>query len=307
MPNRDTPPRLVEAWLTFHNERLCRNLDAVFAFDGQRMEIWCRSEDNRDFRKLQKIVEPLKNSHNVELYITRLPKNSGENNMVNWTDMPPSLAENRELLSYLRPPAGSPPRVITYEDSEGQIQTRVLIDNPGAMSANAANRNYILRSRLTVWANRVLGNNRIMQQYAEDIPELIGVAFEPAYNAALRGRAVNICKKHAKDLAKSTRDLKKDLARAFPRAGTSAKTAENKSAAKKEPPATLSAVIEKADMIATETRALSRRIYRFIYPDQHTVDLSELKRPGLIVSLDALEVETRDFERALGRRLTASG
>jgi hypothetical protein len=57
--------------------------------------------------------------------------------------------------------------------------------------------------------------------------------------------------------------------------------------------------MEKADMIAAGARALSWRIYRFIYPDQHTVDLDELQRPGLLVSLDALEAEADDFNQAL--------
>ena len=294
MPNRDTPPRLIEAWLDFHREGLCRNLDAVFAFDGQGMEIWCRSENNRNFRKLQKIVDALRNSHNVELYITRPPKNSSEDYKVTWTEIPPALAENRELLRSLRPPAGSQPNIVTLVDSEGQLYTRVLYDAPGTAAANATR---TLWSRLTVWANQVLGNNRIMRQYAADIPELMSAAFEPAFAAALRGRARDVCRKHAKDLAKSIRNLKKDVSRAFP--GTSAKNAVNKKAAKKQSQADLPAVMAKADIIAAEARILSGRIYRFIYPEQHTVDLNELKRPGLIVSLDALEAEANDFERAL--------
>ena len=74
MPDRDTPPKLVEAWLEFHREKLCRDLDAVFAFDSPGMEIWCCSEENRSFRKLQRIIEPLRNSHRVDLYVTRPPQ-----------------------------------------------------------------------------------------------------------------------------------------------------------------------------------------------------------------------------------------
>ena len=302
MPNRDTPPKLVEAWLDFHRKGLCRNLDAVFAFDGNGMEIWCRSEENSDYRKLQKIIEPLLNSHNVELYTTRLPK-KGDDDALPWAAIPPSLAENRELRSYLRPFAGftDPPRVsvVTFTDSDGQTQTytRVLPSPPGAAAANAIAADSIMRSRLISWVKLVTKNNRIMRQYAEDIPEFIHAALEPAFSAILQKLAMDICRKHTKDLVKSIRDLNKNLLRAFPK--PAAKAAKNK----KETPNASPAVIEMANKIAADARALSGRIYRFIYPSQHTVDLDELQKPGLLVSLDALDAETRAFEQALTRWL----
>jgi hypothetical protein len=298
MPNRDTPPRLVEAWLDFHRQELCRDMDAVFAFDGHGMEIWCRSEENRTYRKLQKIIEPLRNSHKVELYLTRVPKNSKENEKILWTTIPPSLAENRELRSYMRVAGpGSQPRIVTFTDVDGNMHTYVLPDSPAITAANAAAADNVLRSRLSAWGNSVLRNNRIMRQYAVDIPELIRTAFEPAFDAALRGRARDICRKHAKDLVKSIRDLNKNLSRAFPK--PSAKTAGNKKETKKEVPVFLTVVMEQADGIAAGTKVLSGRIFRFIYPTQHTVDLDDLKRPGLLASLDALETEAGDFEKAL--------
>jgi len=301
MPNRDTPPELVEAWLDFHRKGLCRNLDAVFAFDGNGMEIWCRSEENRDYRKLQKIIKPLLNSHSVELYTTRPPKKAGEDDALPWTAIPPSLAENRELRSYLRPFAGftDPPRVrvVTYIDEEGQTQTytQVLPSPPGAAAANAIAADRVMRSRLINWVKLVTENNRIMRQYAEDIPELIHAALEPAFSTILQRLAMGICRKHAKDLVKSIQDLNKNLLRAFPK--PAAKAAKNK----KETPKASPAVIEMANKIAADARALSGRIYRFIYPSQHTVDLDELQNPGLLVSLDALDAETRAFEQALAR------
>jgi len=305
MPNRVTPPKLLEAWLDFHRKGLCRNLDAVFAFDGQGMEIWCRSEENSDYRKLQKIIEPLLNSHNVELYTTRPPKNDGESDALPWEAIPPSLAENRELRSYLRPFAGltAPPRVsvITYIDETGQTQTytQVLPSPPGAAAANAIAADRVMRSRLIIWAKQVTGNNRIMRQYAEDIPELLNIAFEPAFSAVMHKHAMGICRKHAKDLVKSIRDLNTNLSRAFPK--PSSKTAQNKKELKKEPSKPSSAIIDMANSISAAARDLSGRVYRFIYPSQHAVDLDELQRPGLLVSLDALEDETRGFEQALAR------
>jgi hypothetical protein len=298
MPNRDTHPRLVEAWLDFHQEGLCRNLDAVFAFDGNGMEIWCRSEENRDYRKLQKITEPLRNSYNVELYLTQPPKNSRENKNITWTVIPPSLVENLELRSYLRIPRQyNPPRIIITENAlNGETYMRVLPDPPGTAAMNAITADRVLRTRLAAWANSVMKNSRIIRQYADDIPALMLASFEPAFGAILRGRARDVCRKHTNDLLKGIRDLNKSLSHAFPK--PSAKTAANKEV-KKESSEALSAVMEMANKIAAEAKVLSGHIYRFIYPTQHTVDLDDLQKPKLLVSLDALEAETRDFKQAL--------
>jgi len=300
MPNRDTPSRLVEAWLDFHREELCRKLDTVFVFDGHGMEVWCRSEDNRDYRKLQKIIESLRDSHDVELYLTQLSKNNRENNNVTWAAIPPSIAENTVLRSSLRVSAlVNLPRTIIVVDSEGNSAIRILTGSSAA--ENAAYSTRIMQARLVIWANSVLRNNRTMRQYALDIPELIRTALEPAFGVALCRRAKDVCRKHAKDLVKSIKDLNKSLSRAFPKpsAKTAYNIAEDIETTEDEPTETSLTVVDRADRVAAGVMALSGRIYRFIYPAEHTVDLNELKRPGLLVSLDALEKETGDFERAL--------
>ena len=299
MPNRDTPPRLVEAWLNFHRQGLCRSLDAVFAFVGQGMEVWCRGEESGTYRKFQKIMEPLRDSYGVDLYVTRP---SGNNPGIDDVSRvaPPSLVENLELRSRLRPGmAYSPPRVITYTDSDGQTHVSVIPDNT---AANMAAEDRAVGPRLISWANSVMENRRIMRQYAADIPELLSTAFEPVFGATIRGHARDICIKHAKDLEKSIRDLKKELSHAFPK--QSVKNIDSK-ADKKEtknlPPPALSDVMGKADELVDGTRVLAGRIYRFIYPAQHTVDLDELQNPGLLVSLDVLAADIRDFEQALAK------
>jgi len=169
-----------------------------------------------------------------------------------------------------------------------------------AESAAAVTRN--LQVRMVAWVNSTLTNSRIMRQYAADLPELINVAFEQAFGAAIRGRARDVCRRHTNDLMRNIRDLRRDLARAFPRpAAKPAGKPAAKNEARKKTPAVLPSIVDRADGIADAARVLSGRIYRFIYPAQHTVDLEELRRPGLLVSLDAIEAETRDFQQALAR------
>ena len=288
MPNRDTPQKLVAAWLDFHQEKLCRDLDAVFAFDGQGMEIWCRSsQENAGYRKLLKILQPLRDTHQVELYSTLRPGSS----MFARGSIPPSLLENKELRSSLRPHA-SMPSVVTVEDRYGNISMR-LVQGPPERS---------LSSNIAEWANTVINNNRIMRQYAEDIPELIHVVAEPVFDTVSRRRALDICRKHVKELVKDIRDLNKKFSFAFP--SKSVKAVESKAAkkdTKKDPPPALSAVIEKADGIAADAAVLSGNIYRFLYPAEHTVDIDDLQRPRLLVALASLEAEARDFEQALAK------
>ena len=303
MPNRTTHPKLVEAWLDFHREWLCRDIDAVFAFDGQGMEIWCRSgEKNDSYQKLLKIIQPLLNSHMVELYSTlRSGRGSGTSELSR-SDIPPSLFENRELRAGMRPvPASRPPRIVRVVDSEGNVEVIVLPSPPEPISAREAASDRALRSNLASWANSVMKHRRIMRQYAEDIPELINVAAESIFDEVLRRSAMDICLKHVKELGKSIRDLNKKISYAFPK--NSVKAVENK-AGKKETkkkiiPAALPAVIVQAEAIAAAARGLYEQIYRFIFPADHTVDIDDLQMPGLLVSLNAIETDTRDFEQAL--------
>ena len=305
MPNRDTPPKLVEAWLEFHREKLCRDLDAVFSFDGPGMEIWCRSEENRSFRKLQQIIAPLRDSHSIDLYVTRPPKEKDAGEGV-WDDLPPSLVENRELQIYLRPRAwtnASAPRVITViTDEEGNTQVRVLtpgFSDGALLSVNTSDR--ILLSRLYAYARSIMKNNLIMLQHAVDMPELIRTAQESAFGIPLRRRAREVCRDHVKDLVKSVERLRKDLARAFPRASInkSSEPGKKKASSVSSSPSSLSAFIEGAETIAASALELSSRVHRFIYPTEHTVSLDDLRQPGLTASLEVFEAEIRRFEREL--------
>jgi hypothetical protein len=58
---------------------------------------------------------------------------------------------------------------------------------------------------------------------------------------------------------------------------------------------------ERATAISSTAQDVARRIYRFIHPQQHTVDLDELRDPSLLESLAELRRMTHDFEIALGK------
>jgi len=70
-PNRNTPQKLQDAWLSFHETDLCQEVDAIFVFRKSGLEVWSRIESDKTFQKFHELFEPLKNSYPVELYTTR--------------------------------------------------------------------------------------------------------------------------------------------------------------------------------------------------------------------------------------------
>ena len=90
-PHKDTPRKLQEAWLRFHEVGLCQDVDAAFVFDDSGMKVWSRIESDRIYLKFQELFAPLRNLYRVELYINRLRKEKEEENGDN---PPPSLCQN---------------------------------------------------------------------------------------------------------------------------------------------------------------------------------------------------------------------
>ncbi len=97
-PHKDTPRKLQEAWLRFHEIGLCQDVDAAFVFDDGGMKVWSRIESDRIYLKFQELFAPLRKLYRVELYINR-PREEKE--AENGDNPPPSLWQNYELRSNL--------------------------------------------------------------------------------------------------------------------------------------------------------------------------------------------------------------
>jgi len=291
MPDPDTPRELVTAWLDFHKEELSKEIDAVFVFSRQGMEIWCRGEE-KPFSKLMRIIEPLQKNYRIDIYMTRRPKKR-------YPNIPASFLENRELRAYLRP--GMNTRVYSTVRSVkvGDEIVTIVRTVVEPTSQVAFNEERLLRSRLRSFAERLLTDSRRMRQYASDLQELAALVSNPSFDPALRKRAESICRKHVKDLLKNVKRMKKDLSHAFPKAKTKEKTSARKE--ENKPPTTAMSLTGKAEKLAADARDVYRSIYRFVYPVQHTVDLDDLRNPGLIVAFEELESEISDFSESLQR------
>ena len=277
MPPRGTPQRLLDAWLDFHDAHFCQDIDAVFAFYGDGMEIWCVVENEKQYRKFRQMLEPLRESYRIELYATDPPK---EEKSDRDETPPPSLWENTELRAYLGD---------RYESDSGASGFGISAFRDPFPSG------YLLTQRLLIFANQTLERNRNMERYAMDLPALTGVALDPTMAPEIRHRASLISLEHAEEMSEQIKKLNENLSRALP------ELEEKDSEASQRDALTLlgKTPAELASLLAEKTHAASRRVYHFIYPESYTVGLDELRDPSLLNMLEAMRIVNEEFQRAM--------
>jgi hypothetical protein len=135
-----------------------------------------------------------------------------------------------------------------------------------------------LKQRMLIFSDRVLEVNEQMRRYALDLPALAAVS-GGGRPADLAARARPIFLAHVAALEKCVEKLEEDLRRAMPRPGKGSGRPRG---------ATLlprAASPEAAGQLALAAQRVSRRVYRFIYPDEHTVGLEDLQNPSLLEAL----------------------
>jgi hypothetical protein len=276
IPRKDTPRKLQEAWLRFHESGLCQEVDAAFVFDHGGMQVWSRIESDKDYLKFQKMFVPLLAIHQVELYTNRFRKEKEPDNEDN---PPPSLWQNYELRANL-----------------GERASQLLLYNETQSTINPDMSNSLLKQRLLIYAEQTLGRNRKIERYALDIFALSRLASDPDIPASNRSKAIEIASAHAKDLEKSIGKLVSDLEAAVPR------PPKGEGGAVPPPPDTSKKqLLEAAEQLFENTQGVARRVHRFIYPEYYTVELEELRKPRLLESLRMLRQTVREFEKKLAK------
>lgn len=271
----NAPKALCRVWLRFHETNLCQGMDAVFVFNRNGVEVWARIEDKKSFEKLQRLLEPLHEIHQIALYPTYITKD--EESGYDW-DPPSSLWENYELRSSLGDPFAR-----LRERLDNDMQRNIIF--PPA--------DEILRQRLLVYAEEVMEKNWKIKRYASDLPSLAYVTTNTAIAAELRLKAAQICQAHAKNLKKELDKLEKNLKYALPRSQDEDEPSEQEPSGYAE-----GSLTDLAEQIARDTQSIANHVERFIHPKQHTVDLNELRRPSLLDSIVRLEEMISDFQKA---------
>jgi hypothetical protein len=269
VPLKDVAAPLRELWLRFHQSSLCLGVDALFVFQPRGMEVWCRIKDERSYQQLSAWAAPLRKNFQIELYPTHADREKKPYSPED-DDPPPSFWTNGELRSYLH-------------DANISRLGAMLDDVSG--QAMPLNTDPELKRRLKLFADDLLSLAGKMERLASDLPALAEVAFGEELSPEVRARARGICLDHVREVSRCALRLAENMRHALPRA--SEKAAEAKPAAKE--PAAAAHPLEGALGFSAEALEMAHRVVRFVYPQAHTVDLSDLKKPSLIEALKALQ------------------
>lgn len=278
-PTHDTPLALVRIWLRFHEAELCQGVRAAFVFDKDGMAVRSLVEDEESYRKFLKLIEPLRKVYRIELE-ERRPVKEKETQEKDEGEPPPSLWENYTLRSYLGDPSA---------------RSRLKVDTEDAEEEDIYIGDWVLKRRLRFFAEQTLDWNRRMERYAEELPLLARIAMDGSAAAEVRSRAKAVCRAHAANLKRYLEKLERNMERALPPSASGTRRAGPTDNA-----AVVGTPVESAERISGAARDAARRIHRFIYPEQHTVQVEELRRPGLLQSLGELRKMIEGFQKALG-------
>ncbi len=268
-----TPAALRTFWLDFHANRLCQDIDAVFVFHADGLEVWCLTDNQKSLDRLKRMAAPLSPPYRVEFYVTRpqAERDKGEEG-----GPPPGLWNNQELRSFL-----------------GDIIEEHRHSAPTSLSG-VDDAMFTLTNRIQMFADQMLQLSQRLESYAMDLEGLSAVAFDPAYAAADRTRARTLCALHASAIDECASKLDQNLRQALPPPAKSVKSErrgdEMHSAASPR---------DTAAEIARQGHKMAHRVYRFIYPDHFTVGIADLREPGLLESLAALRRLAADFQHKL--------
>jgi len=297
-PNRDTPIELQKAWLRFHEEDLCQKIDAAFVFSKRKMEVWVNVKDEKDYKKFLTMLKPLQHSYQIDLHTVH---STIQENSSDITTPPPSFLENSELLRNLRHPFL--PYTHTSIYSQGLLfpysnrlmpSTMYGMSSPPPTYEQRILQNMYEQSLLTL-ARDTLEYNRRIRLYGAHLPSLSRTAFGLTTTPDLRRLALAVCREHAKKLQKYEDKLANNLSMTLPKASRK----RHETTPNEESLTTGLSSFEIAVLLARETQSISNNVYRFIYPEDHTVTLADLRNPSLIQSLETVQRITAEFRNTI--------
>jgi hypothetical protein len=257
------PRDITEIYLRFHEKELCSDVTAIFLVDGHSLQVWCRARDGSSSSKLMKLLRPLSASYSVETFSSTLyPDESSEDAYA----LPPSLWENSELSDYLLTPLIENPLIEEFD-------MPLFIGDPADL----------YRRRLRMFSEQALNRGSELERIAGELSELTRMGTDHLLDPELESLALRICVDHCREMEKLAAKLQKSLERALPGDGKGV-GAESE----RQLPEDVLGFPELAGRILESSRRISQGVHAFLYPEKHTVQLEELRRPGVLVSLEEL-------------------
>jgi hypothetical protein len=242
------------------------------------MEVWCRIDDEKSYERLSDLIKPLRSEYQVAVYPTKPVQ---EKKSLDEMGPPPSLWNNSELRSYLQDPFGR------SNTSEAEV--------PRPPSFRGSDADYMLKQRLMMFADQTLNWERRMYRCAADLPALAEAAFGAGMPRRIRPRAAAACLAHLQEIDRYAERLLENMAQALPKAGK-----KSPDAAQKAMPEPLPASPQDASVLVNRSAGnIARRIERFMYPTDYTVELTDLREPNLLDELKRLRNLVAAFQRIL--------
>lgn len=272
----NAPRDITEIYLRFHEKELCGDVSALFVYDGSGLQVWSRARDGGSYGKLMKLIKPLFADYPVETYSSTLYPDKGAGSD---EPLPPSLWENSELSDYLLAPLIETP-LIDASDMP------MFIGTPADL----------YRRRLRMFSEEVLASGSELERIAAELSELTRMGTDRALDPKLESLAARISMDHCRDMEKLAEKLQKSLERALP---GDARTIDADSA-RPDPDETCS-IRDLADRIYESSREIFQGVRSFLYPEHHTVQLEELRRPGILVSLEELRELQKEYLKRMSQ------
>ncbi|MEJ2111315.1 MAG: hypothetical protein P8Z37_15665 [Acidobacteriota bacterium] len=158
----------------------------------------------------------------------------------------------------------------------------------------------IYRQRLKLFSIQTLDRSTQLEHYAVELPRLTPMALDPSVDPELRSLAKRVCRDHARELEKVAGKLESNLKQALP-GEESADDVSFRSLFGDHDPG----LEDLADVISQRSLGISKYVYTFIFPDQHTVELDELRSPDIFNELEFLRELTGKYMQGIEQVLEA--
>jgi hypothetical protein len=273
VPDIQTPQELKNVWLRFHKDNLCQKLDAVFVFEENRLRVFLNIENPGQEKELLKRLEPLQNSFLIDLVPVRVTAQKSPSDI---PSTPPSFWVNSRLVE----------RIHDSLMLDAPIFTHGLLSRPTNLPESLR-----MQQRMLEYSRTTFEYTLKVKRLAAHLPILARAAYDPDAPADFRKQALEVCRKHARDLEKYAKRLSSNLDDALPEPSSEFKITATTG--------TDSTPVDEAAHLSSEAQNTSTLIYNFMYSKNFTVDLSDLRNPPLIRSMKKLLQITEEFRNSI--------
>jgi hypothetical protein len=223
------------------------------------------------------LLTPLQSSYRVDLYAAYADREKKP-----WAreddDPPPSLWNNAELRSYFRDPA----------DTRWGVA-----DDPASNPISDPGLDLATKRRIKLYSDQILEWLQKTDRFARDLPSLAGAGYgeDPVPEIQARARAVS--RDHVREIGRYAGRLFESLRHAFPRGAGNGLLPQGP----KPIPDTSDSPYDSALRVSARAKDLNQNILRFLYPQNYTVTLTDLRDPGLLDLMKAVQQSAAEFER----------